>query len=337
MTYSIYAIGANALSPSGCSAHTYTLAGLLPYLRAPFFQFSEQVVDDPRENGNTNPAFPFLTGHGGANQIVPFGFLGVRTDQPELFLNPSLPPQIPHVKVRTFYYAGATLSASLNSTHATITRLPTPAKAGLTDRYANSTLPLKVGTPNSDEPTTYNIAINQTVYIPNRLYWQELTNEGNLIQCLPVQSDDQYAPGQFPEAAVDGATATRWQPMTNSSASILVNMTSIAPHPVSGLFFDWGTRPPRGAVVYLGNQTDGEVVYGTVTRIVVDDITPSIPFSVVQAADSDEVVPVVGNTTTIDVEGGAWSGNYAQLVIEGCWTEDGKGATVGEFVLLKED
>ena len=337
MTYSIFAIGANALSPSGCSAHTYTLNGLLPYLRAPFFQFSEQVVDDPTKNGNTNPAFPFLTGHGGANQIVPYGFLGIRTDRPTLFLNPSLPPQIPFVKVRTFHFAGSTLSASLNSTHATITRITTPRSAGITDRYANSSLPFKVGTPESNEEITdYSIAINETIYVPNRLYWQELTNEGNLIQCLPVSSQEQYAPGQFPEAAVDGATATRWQPETNETSSILVNMSSIPAHPVSGIFFDWGARPPRSATVYLGNETNGEVIYGKgVVVISIDDIEPNLPFSEQEEEDSDQaVVPVVGNTTTLDVEGGAWSGKYARLVIEGSWTEDGKGATVGEFVLL---
>ncbi|KAF4629958.1 hypothetical protein G7Y89_g8180 [Cudoniella acicularis] len=99
MTYSVFAVDANALSPSGCSAYTYTLNGFVPYLRAPWFQFSEQAVDDVALNGDTNPAFPFLTGHGGANQVVPFGFLGIRTDQPVLYLNPSLPPQISNLKV----------------------------------------------------------------------------------------------------------------------------------------------------------------------------------------------------------------------------------------------
>jgi hypothetical protein len=117
MTYSIFAIDAIALSPSGCSAYTYTLDSFLTYSRAPYLQFSEQAVDDVALNGGTNPAFPFLTGHGGAHQIVPFGFLGLRTDQSVLYINPDLPPQIPHVRVRTIYYAGATFSASLNTTH----------------------------------------------------------------------------------------------------------------------------------------------------------------------------------------------------------------------------
>ena len=337
MTYSVFAVDANALSPSGCSAYTYTLNGFLPYLRAPWYQFSEQAVDNVALNGNTNPAFPFLTGHGGANQVVPFGFLGIRTDQPMLYINPSLPPQIANVKVRQFYYAGATLSASMNQTHTTITRLTTPEAAHLTDMYANTTLPFVVGTPNSpgSVSTSYTIAINQTVTVSNRLYWQTLTHANNLLQCLPVESEDAYAAGQFPVAAIDGATATRWQPASNESASLLVNMTSVPASPISGIFFDWGARPPKNAVVYLGNLTEGESLYGNEIVITVDGIVPSLPYDAAVAASSNQdVVPVTDNTTTLAVEGGAWSGNYARLVIEGCWEDDGDGATVGEFVLI---
>ncbi|KAH8602180.1 glycoside hydrolase family 65 protein [Bisporella sp. PMI_857] len=315
MTYSIFAINANALSPSGCSAHTYTLNGFLPYLRAPWYQFSEQAVDDINLNGDTKPAFPFLTGHGGANQVVPFGFLGIRTDQPALYISPSLPPQIPFVTVRTFYYGGATLSAYLNSTHTTISRITTPASANLEDKYANTTLPFILGSPGDSNTTSYSLAINQTVTVPNRLYWQNLTDPGNLLQCLPVTSEDPYQAGQFPVAAIDGATSTRWQPYTNESASLLVNMA---------------------AVVYLGNTTDGEVLYDTTTVIRVDNITISLPYDAEYSASEEGslVEPVQGNTTILSVQGGAWSGKYARLVIEGCFEEDGKGATVGEFVLL---
>ncbi|RDL37525.1 putative ATH1 Acid trehalase, vacuolar [Venustampulla echinocandica] len=338
MTYSIFAINANALSPSGCSAYSYTLNGFLPYLRAPWFQFSEQEVDDVSINGGTNPAFPFLTGHGGANQVVPFGFLGIRTDQPVLYLNPSLPPQIPHIKVRTIYFAGATLEASINRTHTTITRRATSPSVGLEDLYADATLPFIVGKPNSpSSPSTpYSLAINQTITVDNRMYWEKLTNENNLLQCLPVTSSDPHAQGQFPNSAIDGATSTRWQPSTNSSASILVNMTGIPSSPISGIFFDWGTRPPKSAVVYLGNTTDGTQLYGTEDVITINDITPSMPYNETEAAASSlDVVPGTGNTTTIKVAGGAWSGMFARLEVEGCWEDDGDGATVGEFVLIR--
>ncbi|KAH8820869.1 glycoside hydrolase family 65 protein [Xylogone sp. PMI_703] len=336
MTYSVFAVDANALSPSGCSAYTYTLNAMLPYLRAPWYQLSEQIVDDPNTNGGTNPAFPFLTGHGGANQVVPFGFLGVRTDQAVLYINPSLPPQIPNVKVRTFYFAGATFSASMNSTHTDFTRLETPASTGLVDRFLNTTFPFIVGTPNAvpNNNTEYHISINQTISIPNRLYWQSLTNEGNLLQCQPVESSDSYAPGQFPVAAIDGATSTAWQPSSNSSASLIVNMTTIPPHPVKEIIFNWGLRPPINATVYLGNTTDGVTLYGVETIIAIDGITPDIAYNAEDFDSDAAVVPVVGNSTIVAVAGGAWSGEYVRLEIEGCWEKDGLGATVTEFVLV---
>jgi len=341
MTYSIFAVDANALSPSGCSAYTYALNGFLPYLRAPWFQFSEQAVDDVTLNGNTNPAFPFLTGHGGADQVVPFGFLGIRTDQPMLYINPSLPPQISYIRVRTFYYAGATLSATMNATHTNLTRLLTPSSANLIDSYANTTMPLMVGTPGSSQSAlnaSHVLAINQTLTIPNRLYFQTNTYSNNLLQCLPATSEDPYAAGQFPIAAIDGATATRWQPSSNATASLLVNMSSIPSTPISGLFFDWGARPPKTVIVYLGNTTtaDGASLEGTEVVITLNGIEPSLPFDAVAAASSSQMVePVAGNTTTVAVEGGSWSGMYARLVIEGCWEEDGQGATVGEIVLIR--
>jgi hypothetical protein len=103
------------------------------------------------------------------------------------------------------------------------------------------------------------------------------------------------------------------------------------------MFFDWGARPPRNMVVYLGNTTtpDGESLYGNEIIITLNSIEPSLPYDAVAAAASSQMVePVQGNTTTVDVEGGCWSGGYVRLVVEGCWEEDGLGATVGEFVLL---
>lgn len=343
MTYSIFAINANALSPSGCSAYTYTLNGFLPYLRAPWYQFSEQAVDDVASNGGTNPAFPFLTGHGGANQVVPFGYLGIRTDQPTLYLNPSLPPQIPSVKVRTFHYAGATLSASMNSTHTNLTRF---ASTNLDDLYRNTTLPLVVGTPgeSTSNTTFYNITINQTLTIPNRLYFEKKTNPNNLLQCLPVISEDPYAPGQFPVAAIDGASSTSWQPTTNESSSLFINTTSVPPSPIWSMYFNWGLRPPRSATVFFGNGTLNEgqgqqQMYGGEWEISISGIKPSLPYketrlNTTEQSNKENVVPVVGNRTRLVVEGGAWSGKYVRLVIEGCWEEDGEGATVGEFVVV---
>lgn len=336
MTYSIFAINANELSPSGCSSYTYTQAGFTPYLRAPWYQFSEQVIDDPELNGNTKPAFPFLTGAGGANQVVPFGYLGIRTSEPELHIDPSLPPQIHHLKVRTFYFAGTTYSATMNSTHTNLTRLATDPSVNVVDYYANRTAPFVVGAPGSGTATaSYNIAINQTITIANRRNWAIATTSGNIAQCLPVTSEDAYVQGQFPLAAIDGATSTRWQPATNETASMTIDMSSIPASPISGMMFDWGLRPAKSVVVYLGNYTNGAINTASEVLIQINGIVPSLPYNATATAlSADQVEPVVGNTTVFSVPGGKWSGSYARLVVEGCWEKDGVGATVGEFVIL---
>jgi len=341
MTYSIFAIAANTISASGCAAYTFTLHGFLPYLRAPFYQFSEQNDDNVHTNGYQNPAFPFLTGHGGANQIIPFGYLGLRTDQPIMFINPSLPPQIPYLRIRDIYFGGAGLATTMNRTHTTITRFSTANITSLTDKYASTSMPITVGVPGSDGPdTTYNVSIGETIYVTNRMYFENITYAGNLLQCKQVSSADAYSPGQFPQAAIDGAIATEWQPLSDITASILVNMAGSKYQSLSSIYFNWASRPPHNATVYLGNSTkisngvrqlDGEV-----REIPIDGITPSDPYDAAKVAAAT-VVPYVGNETVLELgNNGMWTGDWVELVIEGCLEEDGegRGATVAEFVLV---
>ncbi len=275
---------------------------------------------------------------------MPFGFLGLRTDQDVLYIDPSLPPQIPQVKIRNFYYGGAGISAFMNQTHTTLARFPTTNVTAVTDIYANQSLSFKVGTPGSSSLTTYQLSINSTVTIHNRRYFTNLTYANNLLQCLPVTSEDAYAAGQFPIAATDGATATHWQPAKNTTASILVNTTSVPFTRISGAFFDWGMRPPRNATLYVGNETildaSGNVMlWGVEWRIPIDGIVLSQPYDA-EAANSSTarstagVVRYVGNSTTAALANDAWTGHYVRLEVEGCWEEDGIGATVGEFVLI---
>lgn len=253
------------------------------------------------------------------------------------------------MKIRNFYYAGAGISAFMNQTHTTLTRFSTSNITAVTDIYANhnlpsSTLPIVVGNTGSSPQTTYQLAINSTITIPNRRYFTNLTYANNLLQCLPVTSEDAYAPGQFPVAAVDGATATSWQPAKNTSASILVNTTTVPFTQISGAYFDWGMRPPRNATMYVGNETirdaSGNVMpWGVEWEVPIDGIVPSQPYDAAMANSSTAsspagVVPYVGNSTTAKVGNELWTGHYVRLEVEGCWEEDGMGATVGEFVLI---
>lgn len=77
------------------------------------------------------------------------------------------------------------------------------------------------------------------------------------------------------------------------------------------------------------------MLYGRETKIELKGVTPSSPYSAASYGGGlADVKPYVGNSTTAALGNEAWTGKYARLEIEGCWENDGKGATVGEFVLI---
>ena len=341
MTYAIFSIVANEVSPSGCSVNTYQQYSERPYVRGPWFQFSEQLEDDFTTNGGTHPAFPFLTGHGGANQVVLFGYLGLRY-LPDGFLHvdPALAPQIPQVKVRDFYWHGWPISAFMNYTHTTLTRLGTPiGTANMT--YASSPISVQVGSESSATPLqNYTLPPNGTITITNRTPASVKTIEGNIAQCQSVTSSDPYVQGQFPIAAIDGAASTKWQPSSaDKNASITVTLP--AGLPFSGFYFDLGQAPPENFSVVLHN--DSAAIAGTNGATVVTQETKvkiSQPFNKSTVA---EILPYESNTTTVILQSTAGGGvghtaKYATLTIIGSQsTKDvtnGTGATVAEWAII---
>ncbi|KAL9105570.1 MAG: hypothetical protein Q9227_009271 [Pyrenula ochraceoflavens] len=340
MTYAIFAIDANQVSASGCSAYTYQQYSTNPYARAPWFQFSEQLLDDYTANGGTHPAYPFLTGHGGAYQVVLFGYLGFRlVPDSNLHVDPALPPQIPQLKYRTFYWQGWPISAFSNYTHTTLTRLPTPfSAANMT--YAASPISVLVGN-GAGNTSTYSLPPNGTITLPNRQYGSMNTVAGNLVQCKPVTSPNKYEPGQFPLAAVDGAASTKWQPsLANESASITVSLP--IGEKITGFYFDWAQNPPLNFTVSFHNTTVGmslglpeqdEMVVSRVKEVAI-----SKPYN---ASEANLLVPYSSNITRTVLDSPVWAAQYATLTIIGNQAIDdplnGTGASVAEWAVLGEE
>lgn len=330
MTYGILSIIANKVSPSGCSAYTYALNSFEPYSRAPWYQFSEQQIDDFYVNGGTNPAWPFLTGNGGFNQVGPFGWLGVRTDAPDLFIDPALPPQIPHVRIRTFHYGGATVQAYMNYTHTTLTRVETTNEF-VRDTFGSNAMPVQVGDPPRER---HELMVGETVYVNNRMFASNLTEPDNLLQCLPASSPDSYRQGQYPLAAIDGAISTLWHPDSPERASMIVDMSTVEPQPIVGLKFNWGQAPPITGDVIMSNSSSFE---GEAIIIPLGDIEISDAF----ITDDSDIRPYTGNSTNLAVvsSSGApiFSGRYLKLQIEGTQgTLSDVGASVAEIALIGE-
>ncbi|KAL8674082.1 MAG: hypothetical protein Q9168_001517 [Polycauliona sp. 1 TL-2023] len=331
MTYAIFSIVASEVDPAGCSAYTYQQYSEQPYARAPWFQLSEQLTDDYTTNGGTHPAFPFLTGHGGANQVTLFGYLGLRlTPDFTLHINPSLPPQIPSLRYRTFYWQGWPLSAISNQTHTTITRLSEPYAAA-NQTYAQAPIPVKVG---NDDSGTQELAPNGTLTLLNHNVANTNAIAGNIAQCHPVSSNDEYEPGQFPFAAVDGSLTTKWQPSAaDQSQSITVSLSASAHEPVTGFHFDWAQNPPTNISVIFHNSSD--VADQSAVKV-----TDNLRIEISEPYDANStyiIAPYTSNTTNVTLDSAVYSGQYATLQIQGSQVDsynNGTGGTVAEWAIL---
>ena len=76
----------------GCSAWTYTLRSLDPFVKAPYEQFTEAR--------SGQGVFTFLTGEGGFLQEFLYGYTGLRWREDRLRLDPMLPPQLGRASCR---------------------------------------------------------------------------------------------------------------------------------------------------------------------------------------------------------------------------------------------
>ncbi|KKZ64376.1 hypothetical protein EMCG_09633 [[Emmonsia] crescens] len=357
MTYAIFSIVANEVAPSGCSAYTYAQYSYAPYIRAPFFQFSEQLKDNWLENGGTHPAYPFLTGNGGANQVALFGYLGLRL-LPDfvLHLDPNLPPQIPHLSYRTFFWRGWPLKAASNYTHTTIQRAPDTKPLPTADqKFASAPIPVHVG-PESNA-TIYSLPASGFLIIPNRQIGSRTTFPGNMVQCQPVSSPDKYEPGQFPIAAVDGAASTKWQPKSANSTSSLT--VSFPDNDISGLIagfaFDWAQAPPESAAIVLHNsplslpaQSSPSAALsvpsspGSLTITTLPSVTLSNQYDPT-TTDLNVIARYIGNTTNVTLAQPVPATRFATLFIWGNQALDdvdrqagnGTGASVAEWVIFR--
>ncbi|KAF1987269.1 carbohydrate-binding module family 32 protein [Aulographum hederae CBS 113979] len=347
MTYGVFSIVANEISPSGCASYTYDLFGSQPYYRAPWYQYSEQLLDEFNDNGGTHPAYPFLTGMGGANRVTVFGYLGLRLFVDNFNVDPSLPPQIPYINYRTLYWQGHGIDVRSNQTHTTLARLPLSSSLPQYNAtYAHNAIPVTLGLNYTSSTALFP---NGTITLTNRRSAFNRTLPGNIAQCQFVDDipDSQYVKGQFPLAAVDGAASTKWQPISpegNYSMSVRL------PSPfrlISGFEFDWGQAPPRRFYVAFSNSSiaPGDPNYSSAADESIvhvagdDDVKVEISYN---ATEEARIVPYMSNHTSVVLDSPVWSGRWATLTVEGThytdnYTEITPGATVAEFSVLAVD
>ncbi|WP_084510192.1 glycosyl hydrolase family 65 protein, partial [Nocardia lijiangensis] len=194
MTDSVHAIDAAHLGAPGCATHTFLDRAARPFVRSPFGQFAEARgpkvgVRDPLAGA---PAFTFATAAGGFLQSLTNGLLGLRLRGDAVEVNPTLPPQFERgVTLRGMHWQGRTFDAKIGAQRTTVTVTggdPMPLRTPSGTHTAAPGAPVTVETRRPDRAPT-----------------------GNLARCRPVTGSS-TEPGRYPDAAVDGSTATGWSP-----------------------------------------------------------------------------------------------------------------------------
>lgn len=328
MTWAIFAINSAELEPYGCSSYTYTLYGSQPYLRQPYYQFSEQIDDDYFSNGGTNPAFTFLTGHGGFLQVATHGYTGLRHREDALYLDPSIAPQFQDgLEIKGMKFHGGSFDIKIGLNETTITRRKTRDKKrdfrGLRVRLGNRN-------PNHGD---YFLKAGDKLTVPTfRADLAGTAIAGNLAQCRPVFSSSGHVPGQYPVGAVDGSNATTWQPSTDLPSALTIDLGVV--RLLRGAELNWGRIPPNKFTILASTaQKPDESDQGWIKLYEMDKVGISAPWD---PKDALEIKNRVGNTTSVEFKSRVpMEGRWVRLIVEGSKAlKPGVGAQVAEFALL---
>ncbi|KAL3235027.1 Periplasmic acid trehalase ATH1 [Nakaseomyces bracarensis] len=267
MTYPVFVAAAAGLLNHGSSSQSYLYKSVLPYLRAPFAQFSEQSDDNFLTNGLTQPAFPFLTANGGFLQSILFGLTGLRYSYevvPKtkkisrlLKFDPVKLPLLPGgIAIRNFKYMGQVLDIIIDDHNGTIVhksgdqpiRIKVPNRSILHDRDIGAALFSKrdMGLPiNEDYYGTYfTIYPKEELVIP--LYESMLNIDGNVAESKAITNLTAGVPGDVAFSALDGNNYTHWQPfMKNDTAKLLIDLGANNTHVIRKGMVLWGQRPAQ--------------------------------------------------------------------------------------------
>jgi trehalose/maltose hydrolase-like predicted phosphorylase len=200
------------LAPRSCQAFVYTERSYQPYIRDVFHQFSET---------RTGGAFTFMTGIGGFLQEFLYGYSGMRWDGSALHLAPGLSGPITSVTLRDLHWHGRMFTLAIHRDHATVTLqhgAPLPVTTPTGRQTAHPGRPLTIATLPAQRPAGT-----------------------DALRCRSAAASSS-APGAPPLAAVDGSSATDWQPA--AVPATLSAPTAAATRAISEVTVRWGQMWP---------------------------------------------------------------------------------------------
>lgn len=323
MTWSMHSISEAELQTDGCATYTYLLYSVVPYIRLPFFQFSELIEDDASKNGGTEPAFPFLTGHGGYLQIFTHGLTGMRPRSDALYFNPTLPPQLSEggVQINGIKWRGAVLDIDIQIQTTTIYR-----RKGANSAWFPIGKPVRIRVgPENPKAGDYLLHMGQTLRIPTRQ--PHLNGRGNHALCKSVSSDEDYVSGNFPLSVVDGSPSSIWRPSSSSNRSGFTVDLGKHIKNLQRVEVSWGVAPPEGFSVSL-RSNDAEA---WIEVFKMEKISISAPYDPKMAKE----VRILNKNISAGVFDNPAEARYVRLTV---WGTQGikraTGSTVSEFKIF---
>lgn len=288
MTYPVFSAAAASLLNHGSSSQSYLYKSVLPYLRQPFAQFSEQADDNFLTNGYTQPAFPFLTANGGFLQSILFGLTGIRysydvdplTKQMSRVLkfNPMQLPLMPGgLAIRNFKYMGQVLDIIIDDYNGTIVHKygDKPIKILVPDRLLSADRDICIYT---RQTHGYN-AVHQTeskldqksslkntgrYYIlnPRQEFVLPLCKPGlnianNIVENQHITNLTAGVAGDVSFSAIDGNNYTHWQPLDKKTeGKLLIDLGRMNAQKILRGTVLWGQRPAKYLSVSILPHSD---------------------------------------------------------------------------------
>jgi trehalose/maltose hydrolase-like predicted phosphorylase len=229
MSDAVNSIDTSALGSPGCASFVYTQRSYEPFIRDVFDQFSET---------KTGGAFTFMTGIGGFLQEFLYGYSGMRWENGEVALAPSLTSQLGGVVLHDIAWRGRTFTVSIGPKTTTVT--------------LDSGSALPIGTPSGREI----VSPGQTLRLQTAR--PDLTHTNDLVRCQSASASSAQ-PGAPALAAVDGSPATDWEPASVHS-TLTTRIAGLA-GPIRTVTLRWGRQwpaapapnvpPPPGPVTVL--------------------------------------------------------------------------------------
>lgn len=324
MTYPVFVAAAAGLLNHGSSSQSYLYKSVLPYLRAPFAQFSEQSDDNFLTNGLTQPAFPFLTANGGFLQSILFGLTGIRysyevnsdTKKIERLMkfNPVELPLLPGgIAIRNFKYMGQVLDIVIGDHNGTIIhksgdlpiRIKVPNRSLIHDRdiipftgrnrteriQRRDTFSLN----DQNERiklygTYYTLYPYQELVLP--LFKPDLNIRGNIAESKQITNLTAGVAGDVAFSAVDGNNYTHWQPFDKSKvAKLLIDLGENNQQEIKGGMILWGQRPAKNiSLTILPHTEKVEQLFANVTDFIENSIVPTNDTNVLELLEDIDSV-----------------------------------------------